>query len=89
MLVLDLYQSLQKFPENKSRTVYISSRPKIIMAVRTNFPKSVKCAKLLTGPTDPMPGPMPAMHVATELVEVAASSPVKYISSEPIKNIRK
>ena len=42
--------------------------------------------KLFTSPTDPIPGPMPAMHVAIELVAVGISTPVSVIRKLPKRN---
>ena len=57
-------------------TVIISSLPIIIKRLRTNLLASGKWAKLLMGPTVPRPGPIPAIHVATDPAEVTGSTPV-------------
>jgi len=46
-------------------------------------------AKLLIGPTIPIPGPIPAMQVATELEAVSGSTPVIITRSVPRININK
>lgn len=70
-------------------TVYISSLPIIINKVNIIFPISGICAKLLAGPMFPMPGPMPAIQVATELLAVFPSSPIVIIMKVPIMNVIK
>jgi hypothetical protein len=58
------------------KIVIISSLPIIISILNTTLLISGIWAKLLPGPTRPIPGPIPAMHVATELEAVIGSTPV-------------
>ena len=45
-----------------------------------------KPEKLLIGPTLPSPGPIPAIHVATEVDDVIRSDPFAVIIIVPIMN---
>jgi hypothetical protein len=68
---------------NIVNTVIISSLPIIISRLRITFATSGSPEKLLRGPTDPRPGPIPAMQVAAELEAVTGSTPVKTIITVP------
>jgi hypothetical protein len=54
----------------------ISSLPIIIKRLKTSLAASGMEAKLPDGPIVPSPGPIPAIHVATELDAVIGSTPV-------------
>ena len=71
------------------RTVIISSLPRIIRMLRTTLLASGILAKLLIGPTVPRPGPIPAIHVATELADVMTSDPLAVRNSVPIRNVNR
>ena len=50
---------------------------------------SGRWAKLLTGPTVPIPGPIPAIQVATELLAVSPSIPRNISEMLPPRKTRK
>ena len=68
---------------------YISNLPISIKSDSTILATSVRWAKLAAGPTVPIPGPIPAIAVATELAAVSPSNPVKARIMLPIINITK
>ena len=51
---------------------------------RISLLTSGRWAKLLAGPTVPIPGPIPAMQVATELPAVFRSIPVPIRNKLPV-----
>ena len=77
--------SFQNVLVNIAKTVIISSLPIIIRRLRTTLLSSGIFAKLPVGPTVPSPGPIAAIHVATELDAVTGSTPVKTTIIVPIK----
>ena len=79
----------QKFLEKRITTVYISNLPISIRNESKTFPAPGKWAKLLIGPTVPIPGPIPAIQVATELKDVFPSRPMAINNMLPVRKINK
>ncbi len=82
------YSFQNDFP-NRIKTGIISSLPMIItrLSVILLIPGSPE--KLLIGPTVPSPGPIPAMHVATEVADVTGSEPFSTMKVVPTRKIKK
>ena len=83
-----LYDYLfQKAGEKMISTVKSSNLPISIKKERIIFARSGKCAKLLTGPTVPIPGPTFPRQVATAPAAVRKSNPKIDNKIEPNTNI--
>jgi hypothetical protein len=72
-----------------TNTVIISSLPIIISILKTTLLISGKPEKLPIGPTIPSPGPIPAIHVATEVEADTRSNPVATMITVPTMNIKR
>jgi hypothetical protein len=69
MAKAQVYKRQNDLPKS-TNTVIISSLPIIISRLKTSLLISGKPEKLLIGPTIPSPGPIPAIHVATEVEQI-------------------
>ena len=67
-------------------TVNNSNLPTTMNKLRIHFTTSGKWAKLFTGPTVPMPGPMFPMHVAVAPAAVIKSTPSNANIIDPTTN---
>jgi hypothetical protein len=77
--------NFQKVLVKIANTVIISSLPIIISRLRTILLSSGIFAKSPVGPTLPSPGPIAAIHDATELEAVTGSTPVRITITDPIR----
>ena len=74
---------LQKYGVNNTRIVNNSNLPNNIKKDKNHFPIVGICAKLSTGHTDPIPGPILPKVAATEPIADKKSNPIKDIISDP------